>query len=212
MRAALLTTIITAATATSGAAQPPSAATILTLKDAEHRALENHPQIRAGQYAALAATENIREAKSAYFPMAFGSFTGAGAMDGTRIAAGGLNNPTILDRFAGGIGVSQLITDFGRTNRLVQSSVLVADSREKEVDVRRADVLLQVDRAVELDRGADPGAAEQDARGNRTGERPVRVSDPDVRASVPDWRIAIGRHAFRLAAQRPDDSLNCNHL
>ena len=119
----------------------------LTLKDAERQAIEHNPQVRAGQYAALASTENIREARSAYFPTAFASFTGAGAMDGTRIAAGGLNNPTILDRMAAGFSWSQLITDFGRTNELVHSSSLNADSAEKTVDARKADVLLQVDRA-----------------------------------------------------------------
>jgi outer membrane protein len=124
-----------------------SAETRLRLKEAERQALDHHPQIRASQYAALAAAESIREARSAYFPTAFGSFTGAGAQDGTRIAAGGLNNPTILDRFAAGVGVSQLITDFGRTSSMVRSSALTADSRDKEVDARRADVLLQVDRA-----------------------------------------------------------------
>ena len=140
--------IVALPTATSASAQSPAAPTVaLTLKDAERQALDQHPQIRGGHYAALAATETIREAKSAYFPSAFGSFTGAGAQEGTRIAAGGLNNPTILDRFAAGVGVSQLITDFGRTNRIVQSSVLAADSRETDVDARRAEVLLQVDRA-----------------------------------------------------------------
>jgi outer membrane protein len=130
------------------AAQPAArSAIVLTLKDAEHQALDANPQIRAGYYNSLAATETVREVRSAYFPTAFSSFTGAGAQDGTRIAAGGLNNPTILDRFAAGIAVSQLITDFGRTSRLVQSSTLVASSRAKDVDARRADVLLQVDRA-----------------------------------------------------------------
>jgi outer membrane protein len=134
--------------ATPAAAQPTVAAPVaLTLKDAERQALDHNPQIRAGHYSALAAQETIREARSAYLPTAFGSFTGAGAQDGTRIAAGGLNNPTILDRFAAGLAVSQLLTDFGRTGNLVQSSSLVADSRERDVDARRADVLLQVDRA-----------------------------------------------------------------
>ena len=45
--------------------------------------------------------------------------TGVGASDGSRIAAGALNNPIIYDRFASGIGVSQLVTDFGRTANLV---------------------------------------------------------------------------------------------
>src|SRR5262245_42640240 len=65
----------------------------LSLKEAEEQAVQNHPLIRAGQYAALAAGETVREARSAYFPTAYGSITGAQAQDGTRIAAGGLNNP-----------------------------------------------------------------------------------------------------------------------
>jgi len=140
--------IVAALSATPVAAQTaPVAPAALTLKEAERQALDRNPQIRAGHYTALAAQETIREAKSAYMPTAFGSFTGAGAQDGTRIAAGGLNNPTILDRFAAGVAVSQLITDFGRTTNMVQSSSLMADSRQRDVDVRRADVLLQVDRA-----------------------------------------------------------------
>lgn len=131
----------------AGAQTPTPSAIVLSLKDAEHQALDANPQIRASYYNSLAATETVREVRSAYFPMAFSSVTGAGAQDGTRIAAGGLNNPTILDRVAGGVAVSQLITDFGRTSHLVQSSSLVASSREKDVDQRRADVLLQVDRA-----------------------------------------------------------------
>ena len=40
-----------------------------------------------------------------------------------------------------------MITDFGRTADLVQSATLNADSRDQDVNARRADVLLQVDRA-----------------------------------------------------------------
>jgi outer membrane protein len=133
--------------ATSAAAQQPAAPAPLSLKEAEQRAIDTHPLIRAGQFSALAAGETVRETRSAYFPTAVGSFTGAAAIDGTRITAGSLNNPTILDRFAGGFSVSQLLTDFGRTPQLVESASLSADSRTRDVDARRADVLLQVDRA-----------------------------------------------------------------
>jgi outer membrane protein len=119
----------------------------LTLKEAEMRAVDAHPQIRAGQYAALAAGEVAREAKSAFFPTVFASVTGAGAPDNTRITAGGLNNPTILDRFAAGFAMSQLLTDFGRTNNLVQSDLLRADAQQQDVVTRKANVLLNVDRA-----------------------------------------------------------------
>jgi outer membrane protein len=119
----------------------------LSLKEAEDRAARNHPQIRASQYQALAAGEIVRQIKSAYFPTVFGSFTGAQAQDGTRIAAGGLNDPTILDRFAYGFSASQMITDFGRTSTLTASATLRVDSQQQEVVARRADVLLAVDRA-----------------------------------------------------------------
>src|SRR6516225_10891184 len=108
MRRALVLTLAAASIATAVSAQTPQP---LSLKDAERQALDNNPTIRAGRYTALAATEGIREARSVYFPTTFGSFTAAGAQDGTRIAAGSLNNPTILDRFAAGFSVSQLVTD-----------------------------------------------------------------------------------------------------
>jgi outer membrane protein len=119
----------------------------LSLKEAEEQAVRNHPLIRAGQYQALAAGESVRQIKSAYFPAVLGSFTGAQAQDGTRITAGGLNNPTILDRFAYGFSASQMLTDFGRTSHLAASAALRADSQQQDVAGRRADVLLQVDRA-----------------------------------------------------------------
>lgn len=119
----------------------------LTLRDAETRALQNHPQVRAGQLAARAGGEAIREAKSAYFPTVYGNVTGAEAKDGSRIAAGGLNNPIILDRLAAGLSVSQLVTDFGRTSDLVKTASLRAQALQQTAVTARADVLLGVDRA-----------------------------------------------------------------
>jgi outer membrane protein len=126
----------------------------LTLKEAESTAVRGHPQIQAGHYTAMASGEVARELRSAFFPTVSASFTGAGAQDGTRIAAGGLNNPTILDRFAAGFAASQLLTDFGRTRALVQGQLLRADAQEHDVATRRAEVLLQVDRAYFVALGA----------------------------------------------------------
>jgi len=144
MRSILVAIMIVGIAAAAAAAQDVQR---LSLKDAEDEAVQNHPLIRAGQYAALAAGEAVRQIKSAYFPTVFGSFTGAQAQDGTRIAAGGLNNPTILDRFAYGFSASQMLTDFGRTSNLAASAALRADSQQQDVGERRASVLLQVDRA-----------------------------------------------------------------
>ena len=119
----------------------------LSLREAEQRALDNHPQIRAGQYLAQAAGEDVRLARSVYWPTFFGSVTGVAAADGSRITAGGLNNPIILDRAATGVALSQLITDFGRTGDVVQSQTLRAEASQEDAVTRRAEVLLQVDAA-----------------------------------------------------------------
>jgi outer membrane protein len=119
----------------------------LSLREAELQAVDRHPQIQESQYTALAADERVRETRSAYFPTVFASFTGAQSQDNSRIAAGGLNNPVILDRFAGGVAVSQMLTDFGRTRDLMASASLRADAQRQDIALRRADVLLQVDRA-----------------------------------------------------------------
>ncbi|HEX7139010.1 MAG TPA: TolC family protein, partial [Vicinamibacterales bacterium] len=123
------------------------APTPLTLEEAERRALQNHPQLHATEFASAAAREVVRETKSTYFPAVTGSVTGAAALDGSRIAAGALNNPIIYDRFATGVSVGQLVTDFGRTRAIVRSSSLNADARAQDVDDERASVLLEVDRA-----------------------------------------------------------------
>jgi outer membrane protein len=123
------------------------AQTKLTIKDAETVALKNHPRVSAEMLRALAAGQLITETRSAFFPTVFGSLTGAAASDSARIAAGGLNNPEIYDRFATGLTVSQLITDFGRTRNLSRSAQLGAQAQNETVEATRAEILLQVDRA-----------------------------------------------------------------
>ncbi len=119
----------------------------LSLSDAEQRALAGHPSVRAAQSAAQVAQQSVREVRSAYWPTIFGSVTGAAAPDGTRIAAGALNNPSILDRFATGVTATQLVTDFGRTRDLVQTQTLRASAQEQDAVLIRAQVRLDVDRA-----------------------------------------------------------------
>jgi len=129
-------------------AQPPAAKpAALTLQDAEQTALRNHPQIQAAQYSSEAATQLVRQTRSAYFPTAFASLTGAETRDGSRIAAGGLNNPIIFDRFSSGVTIGQTLTDFGRTRALVQSTTLNAEAQAQNVFNARAATLLEVDGA-----------------------------------------------------------------
>ena len=88
----------------------------LTLREAEAIALKNNPQISIGKLQALISQQTIRETRSALLPNAYLSVTAVDAHDSSRISAGGLNNPIIFPRAATGVTVSQLITDFGRTN------------------------------------------------------------------------------------------------
>jgi len=126
---------------------PPTASAPLTLDDAHRIALQNHPRIQAAQSAAAAAGEITTQARSAYYPNVYGNLTGAEADNGSRIAAGALNNPIIFNRFAAGVSVEQLVTDFGRTHNLVASARLEALAAQADVNFSRADVLLAVDRA-----------------------------------------------------------------
>ena len=117
----------------------------LTLQQAEQIAIQNHPLIQAASNLASAAKAQVTETRSAYYPTVYGSLTGVDAENNSRIAAGALNNPIIYDRYANGVTVSQLLTDFGRTHELVKSSDLHAQSQQQNVVATRADVLLQVD-------------------------------------------------------------------
>ncbi|MSV27938.1 MAG: TolC family protein [Bryobacterales bacterium] len=119
----------------------------LTLKEAESIAIRNHPQVSAAQFNARAANETTAAVHAALLPTLFGSVSAVAAADNTRIAAGGLNNPAIFNRFATGFTINQLISDFGRTARLTDSSRLRARALEETVESVRADVLVQVDRA-----------------------------------------------------------------
>ena len=84
---------------------PAPAPQKLTLKQAETIAIANHPQIKAASFTAAAAEQVTTEVRSAYYPQVYGDLTGVDAQNGTRLAAGALNNPLILDRFASALTV-----------------------------------------------------------------------------------------------------------
>ena len=119
----------------------------ISLKDAEALALRNHPHLQAATFNAQAAEQVTREVKSVYLPTAEGSLTGAGAMSNSRIAAGALNNPLILNRYSNGVTVNQLITDFGHTSNLVASARLGAKAASESAQQTAQDVLLAVNQA-----------------------------------------------------------------
>jgi len=124
-----------------------SAGTPLTLEQAEALAIKNNPQITIGKLRALVAQQFVREQRSALLPTANLSITAVDANPGSRIAAGGLNNPVVFPRAAAGATVSQLITDFGRTTSLLSSSEYAAKAEEDNAAATRAQIVLAVDQA-----------------------------------------------------------------
>ena len=121
----------------------------LTLPEAHAAALRSHPQISVADLKALAARQVTRQFRSAFFPTLYGSVMSVGtANDNTRLAAiGGLNNPSIFDRNAEGLVLSQLITDFGRTANLTGSAKLRAQAEANNAQATREQILLAVDGA-----------------------------------------------------------------
>jgi outer membrane protein len=118
----------------------------LNINDAENIALKQHPQIAQANYLTLAAQEAVTETRAGYYPNV--SLVGDAVVaddQGTRILAGGLNNPTIYDRAAGGVQASQLITDFGRTANLAASSKYQAQAQGQSANATREQVILNVD-------------------------------------------------------------------
>jgi outer membrane protein len=124
-------------------------APFLTRSQAHETALQSHPRISVADLRALAARQVTHEARSAFFPNVYGSVVAVGtARENTRLAAiGGLNNPSIFDRNAEGLTVTQLITDFGRTANLTGSAKLRAQAEENNAQATREQVLLEVDAA-----------------------------------------------------------------
>ncbi len=119
----------------------------LTLADAERVAIEHNPNISVARLIALAQAQVTREVRSGELPTATGSLTAVGAHENSRITAGLLNNPSIYDRAAGGLTVSQLITDFGRSHNLVMSAQSNAKAQLENERATELDITLTVDQA-----------------------------------------------------------------
>lgn len=131
------------------ARQPVAAQPVepLTLAEAKRIALQNNPQIDSARLIALAAGQGPAQFRSGLLPVLSLNATGAGATPDSRLGAGVLNNPVIYSRFATGFSVSQLLYDFGRTARLVESSSLRARAEQANVQTSQAFTLLQVTQA-----------------------------------------------------------------
>jgi outer membrane protein len=125
----------------------PGAPTPLSLKDAEVLALKNNPQISVARLLALASHQVTREARSNLWPTAVGNITGVDAEAGSRITAGMINNPSVYERAAAGLMVTQLITDFGRTTNLISSANYAEKAENQNAAATKQQILLAVNQA-----------------------------------------------------------------
>lgn len=143
----------TTAAPTAGMGQQPTTGTPgsnarpLSIKDAEQLALQNNPRISVARLNALASQQVTRELRSALWPTASADLTGVGSHPGSRITAGGLNNPIIYQRAAVGANVTQLITDFGHTSNLVSSANLTAKAQDQTAIATEEQIRLATDQA-----------------------------------------------------------------
>ena len=119
----------------------------LTLADAERIAMQHNPNVSIAHLLQLASAQVTREARSADLPLAAGDLTAVGAHNNSRLAAGELNNPIVYDRAAGGLSVTQLITDFGRTHNLVRNAQSNAKAQLESEKATQLDIALAVDQA-----------------------------------------------------------------
>jgi outer membrane protein len=119
----------------------------LTLAEAQRQAIQNNPQYSSAKFTAAAAYQIPNEYRANYAPNMFGSFTSVGADNGSRLAAGGLNNPIVYNRVGSGLSISQMITDFGRTSNLIGMAKLRAGAQDQVTERSRAQILLDTSRA-----------------------------------------------------------------
>ena len=147
----LLTTVVAALAVVllhgAQAQQAAPATPTLTLQQAEQLALAHNPNVAVARLLALAEGQTVRETRAAVFPILNGAITAVDAHSGSRLTAGGLNNPIVYQRAAAGATVSQLITDFGRVRNLTESAALRAQAQGNDARATQADIVLAVDEA-----------------------------------------------------------------
>ena len=151
---ASLVGIVLAVTCTAIEAQQPnseipvtSPILALALSNAEQMAIEHNPRISVARLLQLAQGQVTREVRSGELPTATANLTAVDAHKGSLITAGNLSNSSIYNRAAGGLTISQLITDFGRTQNLVRSAQSETRAQADAQRATTADIILAVDEA-----------------------------------------------------------------
>ena len=127
--------------------QQPSNVLRLTRAQAEQMALKNNPRISMGRLLALAQHQIYRESRAAELPTLSAAVTAVDAKEGTRVGAGVLNAPLLLEHAGAGMSMSQLLTDFGRTTNLVSSTKLREKAANANALATEEDIILATDQA-----------------------------------------------------------------
>ncbi len=134
--------------ASPAAAQSPSHVPAhLSLDEAHRIALQNHPHIRAAQSAAVAAKDFTTQVRSAYYPNVYGSLTGVEADTGSRIGASALEQFGDLRPVRNGTECRATGHGFWAHEESCDKRTPASEAADAEVNLSRADVLLNVDRA-----------------------------------------------------------------
>jgi outer membrane protein len=126
-------------------ASPPR----LTLQEAIRTGLEKHPALQSAEFAFQSAEARVKQAQTSYYPQVNGSgiqTNGSLRSNAFLRPSGSLIQPNQSDVTVGVVG-SQLIYDFGQTKYKVESQRADRARFEKEALVRRADIVLGVERS-----------------------------------------------------------------
>jgi outer membrane protein len=119
----------------------------LTRQQAEQMAVKNNPQVSVAHLLALAQHQVHRETRSAELPNASAAITAVKAEDGSRVSAGALTSSRLFEHAGAGAGLSQLITDFGKTRNMVASSLLQEKAQNANALATQYDIQLATDQA-----------------------------------------------------------------
>ncbi len=119
----------------------------LTRAEAEDMAVRNNPRLTVSRLLTLAQEQTVREARAAELPLVNGFLTGEQANNGARFGYSSLSSTRLLTHAGGGVVVSQLVTDFGRTHNLVASARLETEAQRSQEAATRNQLVLVTDQA-----------------------------------------------------------------
>lgn len=130
---------------TASPSSPSAVPLRLTRPEAEKMALANNPRIHISQLIAEVQHEAVRERLADELPNLTGNITGVAAEEASRVSSGALTASRLLNHAGGGVQLSQLITDFGRTANLVASAKLQEKARLSDAEASKGDIVLATD-------------------------------------------------------------------